>query len=111
MKFVIGVLQIEAAICSPAAAVPASAKIPVPIIAPMPMQVRANGPRARFICRSGAAASAIKWSGLFFRKSDIGAESCHHCLRQAIQTFHVGRARLRRADKVNKLDGSAERRP
>ena len=35
------------------------------MIAPMPMQVRSNAPSARFICRSGAAASAIRWSGLF----------------------------------------------
>src|ERR1043166_3128587 len=81
MKFVSGVFQTEDAICSPAAAVPASAKIPVPMIAPMPMQVSANGPRTRFNCRLGAAASAIKWSGLFLRKrsSDIVSfkESCH----------------------------------
>src|SRR5437762_4421569 len=69
MKFIMGVFQTEAANCSPAAAVPAKAKIPVPMIAPIPMQVRANGPRTRFICRSDVAAYAIKWSGLFVRKS------------------------------------------
>src|ERR1700737_3025575 len=72
MKWSTGVFKIAptTCACSPAAAVPASAKIPVPMIAPMPMQVRANGPRARFICRSGAAASAIKRSGLFFEKDE-----------------------------------------
>src|SRR5205814_618622 len=43
MKFIMGVFQTDAANCSPAAAVPAKAKIPVPMIAPIPMQVRANG--------------------------------------------------------------------
>jgi hypothetical protein len=71
MKFSTGVFQIDpmTCACSPAAAVPASAKIPVPIMAPMPMQVRANGPRTRFIWRSGAAASAIRWSALLVLKS------------------------------------------
>jgi len=34
----------------------------------MPMQVRSNAERARFNWRSGAAASAIKCSGLFVLK-------------------------------------------
>jgi hypothetical protein len=34
----------------------------------MPMQVRSNAERARFNWRSGAAASAIKRSGLFVPK-------------------------------------------
>src|SRR6266566_7879270 len=70
MKLSTGVFTIDptASACSPAAAVPASAKIPVPMIAPMPMQVRANGPSARFSWRSGAAASAIKSSGLLVLK-------------------------------------------
>jgi hypothetical protein len=38
------------------------------MIAPIPMQVSANAPSVRFNCRSGAAASAIKWSGLLIRK-------------------------------------------
>ena len=53
----------------PAAAVPVSEKIPAPMTAPMPMQVSATGPSVRFICRSGASASAIKRSGLLVLNS------------------------------------------
>jgi hypothetical protein len=37
--------------------------------APMPMQVSANGLSVRFICRSGASASAINRSGLLVLNS------------------------------------------
>src|SRR5580700_10267303 len=69
MKLSTGVFQIDASNCSPAAAVPARAKIPAPIIAPIPRQVRSNAVSERFIKRSGACASRIRWSGFLVRKS------------------------------------------
>src|SRR5437763_14822073 len=68
MKLSTGVSKRDEKLC-PAAAVPVIAKIPEPMIAPMPMQVRSKAPRVRFICRSGAAASRINESGLFVLKS------------------------------------------
>ena len=59
----------EAAACSPAAAVPVRPKIPVPIIAPIPSAVRSSALRERFNWRSGACASRINSSGLLVRKS------------------------------------------
>ena len=71
MKLMTGVVNCDAADVtrSPAAAVPVRAKIPEPMMAPMPKQVRSNAVSERFIWRSGAAASAIKRSGLLVLKS------------------------------------------
>src|SRR6266480_1739322 len=107
MKLRIGVFQIDDASCSPAAAVPASAKIPVPMIAPMPMQVSANGPRARVICRSGLAASAIKRSGLFFRKSSSAMRKSSRnrvtaMEQRSMQSFDVVAAFVSNADLINR---------
>ena len=44
---------------SPAAAVPVSTKIPLPIIAPIPSAVRLNHPSVLFSLRSGWSASEI----------------------------------------------------
>src|SRR5437870_2266473 len=68
MKLITGVSSRDANVW-PAAAVPVSEKIPAPMMAPMPMAVSATGPSVRFICRSGAAASAIRRSGLFVLNS------------------------------------------
>jgi hypothetical protein len=68
MKLITGVSNRDENVW-PAAAVPVSEKIPAPMMAPIPMAVSATGPSVRFICRSGAAASAIKWSGLLVLKS------------------------------------------
>ena len=64
-KFMMGVVQLSASLYSPAAAVPVSAKMPVPMMAPMPRQVRSSAPRERFILRSGSSDSCISSSGLF----------------------------------------------
>src|SRR5687768_13820717 len=71
MKLRTGVVSwlVAALICSPAAAVPVSAKMPVPMIAPMPSAVRSSAESVRFIWRSGASDSRIKSSGLFVLKS------------------------------------------
>ena len=71
MKLITGVVSTLASAwpASPAAAVPVIAKIPEPMIAPTPRQVRSNAVSVRFITRSGAAASAINWSGLLVRDS------------------------------------------
>ena len=67
-----GVVMADAAspACSPAAAVPVSAKIPVPMIAPMPSAVRSNAVSERFITRSGASDSRISISGLLVLNSE-----------------------------------------
>src|ERR1019366_669388 len=54
---------------SPAAAVPVRTKIPVPMMAPMPRQVRLTQPSDFFNRRSGASASEINWSMFLTRNS------------------------------------------
>src|SRR5438132_3223724 len=83
-----GVSRLDANVC-PAAAVPVNEKIPAPMTAPMPIAVSATGPSVRFICRSGAAASAIKRSGLLVLKrfAATAARSCHHRLWQVNPKF------------------------
>src|ERR1700730_6249991 len=75
--------------CSPAAAVPVRAKIPDPIIAPMPRQVRSNAVSERFIKRSGADASLIKWSGFLVLKrwEAICLRSCQQGLLEVNSKF------------------------
>src|SRR5450432_1394551 len=77
IKFKTGVFQTDeiTCACSPAAAVPASAKIPEPMIAPMPRQVRSNAVSERFIFRSGASDSRIKSSGLLVRNNLVATTS------------------------------------
>ena len=58
----------EVEVCCPAAAVPVSAKMPAPMVAPTPRAVRSSGPSTRLSFRSGASASWTNCSGLFVRR-------------------------------------------
>ena len=70
MKLMTGVVSDDAPASprSPAAAVPVSAKMPEPMIAPTPRAVRSRAESERFMCRSGASASWMSLSGLLVRK-------------------------------------------
>ena len=72
MKLNTGVpsFEVSTLACSPAAAVPVRAKIPVPMIAPMPSAVRSSAVSERFISRSGASDSRIKRSGFLVLKKE-----------------------------------------
>jgi hypothetical protein len=59
----------------PAMAVPTTVKIPEPMTAPIPREVRLNQPSDFFNRRSGSSASEINWSIFFTRNSP---ESTRH---------------------------------
>ena len=77
MKLSTGVFMIEppAWTASPAAAVPASAKIPVPMIAPMPETGQIEGRQRALHFAIGASDSWIRSSGLLVRKR-LAATRC-----------------------------------
>src|ERR1700752_1139316 len=59
----------EACSFCPAMAVPTTVKIPEPMTAPIPSEVRLSQPSDFFNRRSGSSASEINWSMFLTRKS------------------------------------------